>query len=124
MMRQSSLYAKLRAKTGGGGIRTPSSTSNSSLHSTNKTHTKQAQKLAKPDTYKNRKNSNLNKTSTSSKQDNNTFLHKKCAICVHQNLRLNESDLPAELLELASVWPKLPEHTKSMIRFLILSKDQ
>jgi len=102
-----------------GGIRTPSSTSNSSLHSTNKTHTKQAQKLAKSDTYKKQKKSNLNKTSTSPEQDNNTFLHKKCAICVHQNLRLNESDLPAELIELISVWSKLSEYTKSLIRTLI-----
>ena len=48
-------------------------------------------------------------------QNHNTSLHEKCAICVHQNLRLNESDLPAELLELVSVWSKLPEHTKNSI---------
>ena len=108
---------------GGGGIRTPSDTSNSSLHITNKTDTKQAQKLAKSDTYKNHNNINLNKTSTSSEQDHNTSLHKKCAICVHQNLRLNESDLESELLELISVWPKLPGHIKSSIRALIVSKN-
>jgi hypothetical protein len=61
----------------------------------------------------------LNKTSTSPEQDNNTSLHKKCAICVHQNLQLNESDLPAALRELISVWPKLSEHTKSSIITLI-----
>ena len=103
----------------GRGIRTPSKQKNKPLQKHNKTHTKQAQKLAKTDTYKNQKNSHLNKTSTSFEQDNNTSLHKKCAICVHQNLRLNESDLPAELIELISVWPKLSEHTKSSIRTLI-----
>jgi hypothetical protein len=89
------------------------------LHSTNKTHTKQAQKLAKTNTYKKRKNSILNKTSSSSEQDNNTSLHKKCAICVHHNLRLNESDPPAELIELISIWPKLSEHIKSSIKTMI-----
>jgi hypothetical protein len=89
------------------------------LHTTNKNRTKQAQKLAETDTYKNYKNSNLNKISTSSKQDNNKLLRKKCAIYVHQNLRLNELDLPAELLELISVWPKLSEHAKSSIGALI-----
>ena len=61
----------------------------------------------------------MNKTSTSSEQDNNRLLHKKCAICVHQYLRLNGSELPAEFIELISVWPKLSEHTKSSIRTLI-----
>ena len=108
---------------GGGGIRTPSSTSNNSLHITNKTNTKQAQKLAKTDTYKNQKKDNLNKTSTNSEQDNNTSLHKKCAICVHQNLMLNELDLPSELQLLISAWPRLPERIKNTIRALILSKN-
>jgi hypothetical protein len=95
---------------GGGGILTPSGTSNSSLHNTNKTHTKQAQKLANSNTYKNQKNSHLNKTSTSSEQDHNTSLHKKCAIFAHQNLQLSDLDLPSELQTLISAWPRLPEH--------------
>jgi hypothetical protein len=103
---------------GGGRIRTPSNTSNSSLHNTNKTHTKQAQKLAKSDTYKNRKNNNLNKISTSSEQDNNTSLHKKCAICVHHSLYLNESIPLPKLFELIQVWTKLPEHIKKNIGVL------
>jgi len=89
----------------GVGIRTLSSTSNNSLHSTNKTHTKQAQRLAKSDTHKNRKNSNLNKTSTSSEQDHNKLLREKCAICVHQNFAAN-GNLPPELIELICLWPK------------------
>ena len=102
----------------GGGIRTPSSTSNSSLHNTNKTDTNQAQKLAKTDTYKNRQNSNLNKTSTSSEQDYDNSLHKKCAICVHQNFAA-KGNLPSELIELIRLWPKLPTHIKQSIRELI-----
>jgi hypothetical protein len=109
----------VRKTSGGGGIRTPSGTKNKPLQNRNMTHTKQAQKLAKSYTYKNHKNSNLNKTSTSSEQDRNSSLHKKCAICVHQNLRLNESDLSAELIEFISVWPNLPEYTKSSIMTLM-----
>jgi len=88
------------------------------LHSTNNTRTKQAQKLAKTDTYKNRENADLNKTSTSSEQENNTSLHKKCAICVHQNFEGGD-DLPLELTELIRLWPKLPRHTKQLIKALI-----
>ena len=107
-----------KERNGGGGIRTPSNTSNSSLHSANKNHTKQTQKLAKSNTCKNHKNSNLNKTSTSSEQDNNTSLHKKCAIRVHHNLYLNESNPFPKLLELIQVWAKLPEQVKTDIGLL------
>jgi hypothetical protein len=105
-------------KNGGGGIRTPSSTSNSSLHSTNKTHTKQAQKLAESDTYKNCKNTDLNRTSTSPEQDNNTFLHKKCAICVHQIFKAG-GNVPQELSKLIYLWPKLPKKIKQSIKKLV-----
>jgi hypothetical protein len=104
--------------TEGRGIRTPSGTLNSSLHSTNKSHTKQAQKLAKTNTYKNPKNANLNKTSTSPKQDNNTSLHKKCAICVHQNFPAN-SNLLSEVIELIRLWPKLSKRVKKSIKVLM-----
>jgi hypothetical protein len=87
------------------------------LQNRNKTRTKQAQKLAKTDTYKNRKNSNLNKTSASSEQEHNTSLHKKCAICVHQNSKGGD-DLPLELTKLIHLWPKLPAHIKKSVREL------
>ena len=103
---------------GGGGIRTPSNTSNSSLHNTNKTHTKQAQKLAKTNTYKNHKKSNLNTTSTSFEQDHNKLLREKCAICVHQNFAASDN-LSPEITELIRLWPKLPTHIKQSIRKLI-----
>jgi len=84
----------------------------------NKTTTKQAQKLAKTNTYKKRTNSNLNKTSTSSEQDHNKLLREKCAICVHQNFAAN-GNLPLELVELILLWPELPTHIKNSIRKLI-----
>lgn len=74
--------------------------------------------LAKSDIYKNHKNSNFNKTSASSEQENNNLLHKKCAICVHHSLYLNESTSLPTLLELIQVWPKLPEHIKTDIGVL------
>jgi len=99
-------------RSGGGGIRTPSSTSNSSLHNSNKTHTKPTQKLAKTDTYKNHKKGNLNKTNTSSEQDHNNSLHKKCTICVHRNKE------DSDLFRIVGVWPKLPEYVKELIMAL------
>ena len=53
-----------------------------------------------------------------SEQDNNTSLHKKCAICVHQDLEAIE-DLPPELTELIHIWPDLPTHIKQSIKELI-----
>jgi hypothetical protein len=93
------------------------------LQKRNKTSTKQAQKLAKTDTYKNRKNSNLNRTSTSSEQDHNRLLRGKCAICVHQNLAAN-GNLPPELIELIRLWPKLPMHIRKYVRELIKNPEQ
>jgi hypothetical protein len=112
------IFGSVEPKIGGGGIRTPSNASNSSLHSTNKTPTKQTQKLAKTDTYKKRKNSNLNKTSTSSEQDHNKLLREKCAICVHQNFAAN-GNLPPELTKLIRLWPKLPRYIKMSVKALI-----
>jgi len=119
-LRRTSFIARRRraTKTGGGGIRTPSGTKNKPLQNRNKTHIKPTQKLSKTDTYKNRKNSDLNKTSTSSEQDNNSSLHKKCAICVHQNHEAGDN-LSPELAKLIRLWPKLPGHIKMSIRALI-----
>ena len=102
-----------------GRIRTPSRTSTNSLHNTNKTHTQQSQKLAKSNTYKNQKNSSLNKTNTSSKQANNASLHKKCAICVHQYSYQEKPDLSSDLIELVSIWEKLPGSLKGIIGRLV-----
>ena len=72
----------------------------------------------KLNTYKDCKINNLNKTSTSSEQDHNTSLHKKCVICMYKNLYLNESIPSSELLELIQVWVKLPEQVKTDIGLL------
>jgi hypothetical protein len=55
---------------------------------------------------------------TDSIQNHNTSLHKKYAICMHQNNFTPES-LPAELAEIIRTWPTLPEHIKAAIMALI-----
>jgi hypothetical protein len=55
---------------------------------------------------------------TDSIQNHNTTLHKKYAICMHQN-NITPESLPAELVEIMRVWPTLSKHVKAAIMALI-----
>ncbi len=103
----------------GGGIRTPSRPKHRSLQDHNKNTTKPVQLLAKADTYENPQGAIFDKTITSSEQNSNNSLHKKCAICVLRDLELGGSDVSAELREVLILWPELPEDVRRSIITLL-----
>jgi hypothetical protein len=55
---------------------------------------------------------------TDSIQNHNTTLHKKYAICMHQN-NITPESLPADLTQIVTVWPDLPKHIKTTIITLV-----
>ena len=55
---------------------------------------------------------------TDSIQNHNTTLHKKYAICMHQN-NITPESLPADLIQIITVWPDLPENIKTEVKTLV-----
>lgn len=82
------------------------------LQNTDKSATEIAQSLANTDTYENSQNTDFEQKLTVSEHSSDTFLHKKCALCVPKNL-------PDDLKDIINKWPKLPDHIKSAIQTLV-----
>jgi hypothetical protein len=55
---------------------------------------------------------------TDSIQNHNTSLHKKYAICMHQN-NVSLENLSADLAQIVLAWPDLPENIQKTIKLLV-----
>lgn len=60
-------------------------------------------------------NYHIEQKQTGSQQDCDTTLHKKCAICVHQN------GANSNIEKIIAIWSEPPEHIKAAIKALIQS---
>jgi hypothetical protein len=99
---------------GGGGIRTPLDNPDRLLHKPDKNATNPTQVLANTGIYEISQNSDFEQKLTLAEHLSDTFLHQKCAKCVHNIL----SD---DLMELIECWPYLPENIRQSIQLLIKS---
>ncbi|MEJ2648637.1 MAG: hypothetical protein P8016_09550 [Sedimentisphaerales bacterium] len=97
---------------GGGGIRIPLDAPNTLLQNTDKSATEIAQSLEYTGAYEKPQTTDFEQKLTLPEHASDTFLHQKCAKCVHKIS-------PDDLKELINKWPKLPDHIKLAIGALI-----
>jgi hypothetical protein len=79
---------------------------------------KNTTKLLQHQTSQEVTNFQIEQKQTVSQHNHDTNLHKKCATGVHQN-NITPESLPADLAQIVTVWPNLPEHIKITIKTLI-----
>ena len=85
-----------------------------SLQKPDKSTTETTQVLANTDTYENTKTGDFEQKLADPKHSSDTFLHQKCAKCVHKNSL-------DDLKELIERWSDLPQNVKASIKLLIQS---
>jgi len=61
-----------------------------------------------------KEHSQKNKNHTLVEQENNSSLHKKCAVCVHIE------NIPVDLKLIMDAWPKLPKELRLQIAKAVL----
>jgi porphobilinogen deaminase len=75
------------------------------------------QRRSNTDIYEKSKNANLEQKSAFAEHCPDTFLHPKCALCVHK-------DIPDDLKEIIECWTELPESVRESIKILVRSAKQ
>jgi hypothetical protein len=101
-------------KIGGGGIRTPLDAQDILLQNADKSATEITQTLANTDTYETPQDTDFEQLLTVPEHSSDTFLHQKCAKCVHKNSL-------DDLTEIINKWADLPESVREAIKLLVRS---